>query len=534
MTFEDGSTTSLTPNFTLTTTAGIDYRTGSATDAYGLSGDSTNSLSVVFKDGSTLLFDLTRDENTAMFDFTNVTGTGTATRLFTVGSGVDTVNFGVSNNISGQQIINVDKWYMIADGLTKQEADDGMANFKPLDPIEGFRVLQNTAGDWQLWTYASFSSPYDYLFHDNINTENASDALNDFVSDTTIVSAAESAAILANANAVTAEYYASRGVVAMQSVCSLANTAVFNNFAYPDQWNAPRRSGSSCGLNEEHRYRSAASRANLTRNIWGGYLGEFGAMDAHSRREEYQTTMHGLFVGTDWQLSRNTIFGIYGGFMDETLKYGTINSRVDSDGMQIGIFGHRHLGNGNVLSADFGYAHFDNGGRRILGGFAASSEFDQDVTTFGLGWKKQSRVGFFEISPFANLRYTYLDQGKMYETGSSATVMVLDDMDGNSFVSRLGTGFAKRRCGWETSLDIAWAHEYGDTELSSVGMYQLGGGAFNVSSAVLDRDWLEVGVKLGKDWRNRSSRWGLNFGYNLAAGENTTLHAVSTAASVLF
>ena len=107
-------------------------------------------------------------------------------------------------------------------------------------------------------------------------------------------------------------------------------------------------------------------------------------------------------------------------------------------------------------------------------------------------------------------------------------------MNGNSLVSRLGTSFSAQRVGLKTSFDIAWAHEYGDTELSSVGLYQLGGGGFNVSSAVLDRDRVEVGVKLGKDWRCRTSRWGIDFGYDLAVGENNTLNTVSTAASVLF
>ena len=528
VTFKGGSTTTLTPDFTLTTTAGINYRTGSEHDAYGMAGNTnpngnTNSLAVVIENGSTLLFDLARDENVAMFDFTNVTGE----RVFTVEDGA---LFGVANAPdTSRQIVNVDKLYMIADGIEEWEVDTGMDNFEPISPIQYFEKRVNAVdGTHQLWTSVRFDSQYDYLFHENTNTANASAALNAVIGDTNIVSTTEFDTIIANANAVTAEYYASRGVVAMQSVGSLANQAVFYNLIQPYHWNAANKStGGSY-------YLGAAPRAGLTQRTWGGYLGEFGLMDAHSQREKYQTTAHGLFVGTDWLLTRNTIFGIYGGFTDETLKYDAITSRVDSDGIQVGIFGHRHLGYGNVLSGDFGYAHFNNNGRRVLGDYTASGSFNQNATTFGIGWKKQNRNDFCEILPFANLRYTYLDQDRMRENGNSATVMALNGMDGNSFVSRLGTGFAKRFGNLEAKLDVGWAHEYGDTELGSVGMYQLGGDAFNVSSAVLDRDRLELGVRLGRSCRRSTSVWSQRIGYDLAVGENTTLHAVFATASVQF
>ena len=351
VTLASGSKTTLAHDFTLTTTPGIEYRTGSATDAYAMaSSGNTNDLTVEIKNGSTLNFNLARDANAAMFDFTNASNKGDAGAWT-----FDGVNLGISTD---RQLIDVNQKYLIADGIHNDNRDASTSAGIGLDKTQ----------DGQLWTETVvYNSSHDSLFRQNINSSRAAEALNYVLQDRIRVSNAEFDAILANANAVTAEYYASRGVVALQTVGTFANTALNRGSAFPNNWRGP------CSLSPYHT-RGAAPRANLTRHIWGGYLGEFGTMDRHSRREEYQTTMHGLFVGTDWQLTRDTIFGIYGGFMDETLKYDTINSRVDSDGMQIGVFAHRHLGSGNVLSADFGYAHFDNDGRRILSGFTTRAK----------------------------------------------------------------------------------------------------------------------------------------------------------------
>ena len=525
VTFENGSTTMLAHDFTLTTTANIDYRTGSAHDAYAMAsttnpGGNTNLLTVVLESGSTLSFNLARDEKLAMFDFTNATG-----ETFTVES---SVNFGTDTDTS-RQIISVDKAYLVADGITQAEAEAGELNFSLISPeILGFEIRDNvTAASKQLWTKVIFNSQYGDLFYTNINSMRAAESLNKILQDKNRVSDDEFNAIVQNANAVTVEYAASRGAEAMRSTGSFADLAAYKNFEYPGHWSAP------CHFKNKCAYRGNSPYGNSNRRVWGGYLGEFGAMEAHARREKYHTTLHGLFVGTDWRFNSNTIFGVYGGFMDESLMFKSIDSQVDSDGLQFGLFAHHHLGGGNTLSTDISYAHFENDSRRFLNNYTTSSSFDQDLMTVGLSWEHRIRTDSFEFSPFVRLRYTNLNQESLYETGNSVTASSLDGLNGNSFVGRLGSNFATRCFGWESRLNLAWAHEYGDTCVTGGSQYHLGGN-FNVSSAVLDRNRLEMGARFGRNWELRSSQLGVNLGYDLTTGKHTTQHAVFVAATARF
>ena len=532
VTLSDGSNTFLAKDFTLTTTANIDYRTGDINghDSYAMASvtdptGNTNPLAVVLQSDSTLKFDLARDENLAMFDFTNVTGG----EIFTV---ENHVNLGVKD--TSRQIFDFEKTYLVADGVTQTEADVGMNHFQSItSDIQGFEVrdhLVNGVTMQQLWVNVAYSNPKAALFRENINSLRALKPLSDIILDESLVSDDEYDAILQNARSVTAEYYSSRGIATLRSIRSLADLNVYRHFECPKNWDTHWQSTWYRYMLGNNPYRSATPR-----RLWGGYYGEFGNVKAHARREEFNTALHGLFAGADWMFDRNTIFGVYGGYMNETLAFEGINSRVNSNGLQLGVFAHRHLGGGNILNADLGYIHFENDGRRLLGNYAANGSFDQNAATLGLGWEQRIRTGLLlEWNPFVRLRYAYLTQDTMHETGNSATTSSLDGLNGNSFVSRFGTSLAARYRDWESQLHLAWAHEYGDTCVTSSSRYHLGGNHFDVSSAVLDRDHLEMGVRLGRSWKIRASQLGINLDYDLAASKHTTQHTVSATTRIRF
>ena len=512
ITLESGSTTTLTRDFTLTTTPNIDYRVGSFNDAYAMAsnaypGTSLNPLSVVLETGSTLNFNLARNENLAMFDFTNSTA-----GEFTVGSNVD---FGIADTT--RQIVNVNKSYLIADGIAQAEADAGENNFNLISPeIQGFEIRDNIAnGSKQLWTSVKFNSPYASLFAKNRNSESASTALNGIVNHFGLVSDEEFDLIIKNINAVTPEYALIQADMLSRTTWRIADWATYDGFRRPRDLRVHR---SMRGILR------GASPSAVTRT-WGSYVGDFVNSDSHNRLQGYNSEMNGLLVGAD-RTWGTTSLGLYLAGTQTGTHFDGIHSSADSNSFHFGLMGRKVWRKFIAGTFDVGYAHYETDGYRgIGGGYFAQSSFDGDAFTSGIGleWDLTDRSETLGITPFARLRYTRFAQDGFSEISNSGTATNMAGINNDSFQSVLGIELERQYSKISSSIRVAWRHEYANQNFTGTAAYQmLPNTPFVMNSLGRDRDALSFGT----DLRTNFASYNANLGYNLEASSNMVTHGV--------
>jgi hypothetical protein len=128
-------------DFTLGATKGIEYRTGSATDAYARVA-SGNALKVTLESGTDLALSSTRDATVALFDFTGSTSNGQAGN-FTVESGARMSLRQESNIAAGTR-------YLIAGGIADKDGGDAVTRLTAGTGIDHFETAAH-----QVWAVAT-------------------------------------------------------------------------------------------------------------------------------------------------------------------------------------------------------------------------------------------------------------------------------------------------------------------------------------------------------------------------------------------
>ncbi len=510
--------------------ASIVFRNESATTLFGdytlttnrLAAGETNPLIVSVDSGATITFDPTREAETAMFDFTNASNAG-ENGAFNVDPGA---TLGVDTE---RRLLSIQAEYLVADGAGTNDVAVGAANFVAGNAVVEFHVRDGN----QLWVAVDYDSPYETSIRSNANTWSAREALSELVSIRDVngddcVSDTRFSAITENLLAVTPEYAMSRMVAARRSVVSFSDMATNQYFRHD---NSPSMSCAPCvsvrGKNSNYR-------------LWGGYVGNFERMDGHGRRLGYDNDMHGILVGADRAVGRSLRLGMYGGFMNETMRMRDIDSGVDSDGYQVGWLLRKNFQNGISAVGDVGYAHFENDGYRTLSPYRVSGEFDQDLLSTGLGFEYEVVRGKNRITPFFRMRYVYAGQAGLAENGSSATETTLDAFDGNGFTTNLGAEFSRRMIhrGYEfvPRISLGWVHEYGDVGFESVAAYgSVPAKNFVMRSVEDDRDRFECALDGRFSFATKNGRlWNVIAAYGLTASQYVASHTVGAGVGLRF
>ncbi len=530
----------LTRDFTLTTTKNIDYRTGSATDAYTMASQTApetnkNDLKVGI-DSTDLTFDLMRATDTAMFDFSNSTVTGD--RFL-----VDNSTLGVAR--ADRQLFNVRQSYLVADNISEADLNDAVRT--DADPTLGFdkefgvtgftQVFSGTDDDNQLWVNVDIRSPYDELMRRSANTWSGREVINEIVNargldyeylldDDTF------GWLLDNVENLTPEYAASRMLAARRSVAMLSDLAAYTYFRDYGRRNPSCDPCAPIGCGKKSKYR-----------LWGGYVGQFDRMDSHDGYHGYDNDSHGLIVGGDRKIGNSAWIGIYGGYLNERMRYRGIDSGVDSDGYQLGILAKKTFQKRFSVIGDIAYAHFGNDGYRNLWPVRYSGGFGQDFLSTGLGFEYDIYRGKNRFTPFLRMRYIYGSQGSLNESGDVLDVLNthVDGLDGNGFTTTLGAEFSRRfvRRGYDfiPRVSLGWAHEYGDVCFDTLASSVFGvpGSGYILRSVGDDRDRFELGLDGRFNFLNKKGReWSVIAAYGLGASEHTNSHMVSVGAEVRF
>jgi autotransporter-associated beta strand protein len=93
---------------------------------------------------------------------------------------------------------------------------------------------------------------------------------------------------------------------------------------------------------------------DLKRNLWLKGVGTFGKYDATGDKVGYEDDTYGVVLGYDSMLSQNTLFGMYLGQIESTLKTSN-GAETDMDTPYAGVYGSTRIGSAYV-AADLMYA----------------------------------------------------------------------------------------------------------------------------------------------------------------------------------
>lgn len=505
-----------------------------------------------------LRFSVSRDGDLALFDFSQVGAANS--KVFQVSNPSGKTNLTAT---TGREVKSFEKDYVIIEGLDASEdmaAIAGKFNLRTdgyLTATPRFRT-----GDGSLIASLKFKSP----FEDNANSAGAMDAIESLVKGdwgTANISDAEYYAMLAHARNVTPEMAMEQAFVMLGAADRVSRDAVEHGLRAPhlarlklDNTTIPASGGYSGGVYEtydsyesyegyeetEEYYEYGSAYPSLvacdTRGlrVWAGYVGEWRNQDGHGGYNGYRMDRNGIIVGAAYDFGERAAVAVYGGYTASNTKaQNTDSAKVSSDVGHLGVTGRFSP----MLAlpafsfyADAGYHWSSNDTHRNLGGWSANGSFDQDVVTLGLGVEHMFYLDRFNIRPFVEGRYSYIDQDGMTETGSSATTVQVAGFDGNAFTTRLGVELSRDYfCGdWVVSPTVSadWRHEFGNARYSGTGFFTKDPTpiAFTVASARMPRDSGDIGASIRSTKNLGSTKLGLNVAYNLNFTRNSHQHSV--------
>lgn len=509
--------------------------------------DSAANYAVTITGNTKMSFDANRDESLAMFDFTGNYGN---TNTMVVGNGTKTE---LSTGII-RSVYSYDKEYTVAAGL----------DTPTLNAVKNGFILKNSMPDYVTWgsglkvegdkllASVNYRSPFD---NNGPNAKAAQDSLDAILRDNDAVSDAEWVGLLGNARAAYPELFVDQAFVTMTATGTIARSAVEHGMRAPhlarirsevgyyppaektgayDDYGEPLGTGyydAYPSLNDENCGLTIEAARGL--RVWGEYIGDWRHMDAEGGFNGYKVDRNGFLLGFAYDWGNIASLGVYGGYTNSETNARHIDASVESDAGHLGITGRLSpLSNYPELSlyGDLGYHFASNDSNRTLGGFGANGSFSQDLFTAGLGIEYLLALGNNYIRPYADLRYAYLDQKGMSESGSSITAASIDGFDKSLTNTRIGLELTRDvlLCpGVLTpTLNVAWRHEYGVKQLSSAMRYHAGGSLFDITSSGIDKDSVDIGVGLRlRTMLGDTYKFGFNVAYNLNLSKNTTTHS---------
>lgn len=456
--------------------------------------DAGTSIAATIKSGVNFSFDASRDVNVAIFDFAGA------------GSGSLTVENGAVLSIDpARQLTDISGDFLIVTGISDAERNAAAQNFVMGDGILGFDVTASG----QLSVNAQYHSPYAALLARNANTMSSIVGLQEVVKDLNI-SNADFDAMIAGSNALTAEHSMDSALTAGVTMDNLARTALTQKKCALDGRACPWISYAGYRMDDDGK---------------GGYQGFKGDSDA-------------VVIGAGYTYNENIDFGGYFAYSSGKTKLKEVNSKVDTDAMQAGLYGNYQLSSKLKLSTDIGFAWFDNDAKRSMSDVISNGSFDQNAFTVGLGLSYEHTLGEkTKLSPFINMRYSKISQDEFTESGIAGNHV--QGFDYTSAESVLGA-VASHALAWKnlkTYLSVGWKHQFGDERAKTTASYSGAlNQAFTLSSNKDDRDAVSLGLGLSTPEYGMMKNLGLSFriGYALDVSAHGSNNSFSSGFELKF
>ncbi len=265
--------------------------------------------------------------------------------------------------------------------------------------------------------------------------------------------------------------------------------------------------------------------------LWVKALGAWGKADGDSGHARYSSSIGGMLLGIDGQMSEDTRVGVFTGYSDSSLSMGDgRHSSVSVDSYHLGAYAGKEL---EQLRLSVGASH---SWHRIetkrelqyneVSDRQKSKRDAQSTQVFGeAAWKFE--LPSVALEPFANLAYVHIASDSFREHGGAAALKGGQD-NRDAWLSTLGMRAGKQLQlssgqAVELAATLGWQHNLSSTGADQHLAFAGQGDTYKVQALSLDRDAAVVGARVGIAL-SREAR--VNLDYNGLLGSRDKSHGV--------
>lgn len=265
--------------------------------------------------------------------------------------------------------------------------------------------------------------------------------------------------------------------------------------------------------------------------LWVKALGAWGKADGDSGHARYNSSIGGMLLGIDGQMSEDTRIGVFTGYSDSSLSMGDgRHSSASVDSYHLGAYAGKEL---EQLRLSMGASH---SWHRIetkrelqyneVSDRQKSKRDAQSTQVFGeAAWKVE--LPSVALEPFANLAYVHIASDSFREHGGAAALKGGQD-NRDAWLSTLGMRAGKQLQlssgqAVELAATLGWQHNLSSTGADQHLAFAGQGDTYKVQALSLDRDAAVVGARVGIAL-SRQAR--VNLDYNGLLGSRDKSHGV--------
>lgn len=265
--------------------------------------------------------------------------------------------------------------------------------------------------------------------------------------------------------------------------------------------------------------------------LWVKALGAWGKADGDSGHARYSSSIGGMLLGIDGQMSEDTRVGVFTGYSDSSLSMGDgRHSSASVDSYHLGAYAGKEL---EQLRLSVGASH---SWHRIetkrelqyneVSDRQKSKRDAQSTQVFGeAAWKVE--LPSVALEPFANLAYVHIASDSFREHGGAAALKGGQD-NRDAWLSTLGMRAGKQLQlssgqAVELAATLGWQHNLSSTGADQHLAFAGQGDTYKVQALSLDRHAAVVGARVGIAL-SREAR--VNLDYNGLLGSRDKSHGV--------
>ncbi|WP_095162819.1 autotransporter serine protease [Pseudomonas sp. Irchel 3F5] len=265
--------------------------------------------------------------------------------------------------------------------------------------------------------------------------------------------------------------------------------------------------------------------------LWVKALGAWGKAEGDSGRARYSSSIGGMLLGIDGQMSEDTRVGVFTGYSDSSLSMGDgRHSSASVDSYHLGAYAGKELEQMRLsLGASHSWHRIET--KRELqynevSDRQKSKRDAQSTQVFGeAAWKVA--LPSMALEPFANLAYVHIASDSFKEHGGAAALKGGQD-NRDAWLSTLGMRAGKQLQlssgqAVELSATLGWQHNLSSTGADQHLAFAGQGDTYKVQALSLDRDAAVVGARAGIAL-GRQAR--VNLDYNGLLGSRDKSHGV--------
>ncbi|MCP3752929.1 autotransporter serine protease [Pseudomonas sp. SBB6] len=265
--------------------------------------------------------------------------------------------------------------------------------------------------------------------------------------------------------------------------------------------------------------------------LWVKALGAWGKAEGDSARARYSSSIGGMLLGIDGQMSEDTRVGVFTGYSDSSLSMGDgRHSSASVDSYHLGAYAGKELEQMRLSLGGSHSWHRIETKRELqyneVTDRQKSKRDAQSTQVFGeAAWKVA--LPSMALEPFANLAYVHIASDSFKEHGGAAALKGGQD-NRDAWLSTLGMRAGKQLQlsggqAVELSATLGWQHNLSSTRADQHLAFAGQGDTYTVQALSLDRDAAVVGARAGIAL-GRQAR--VNLDYNGLLGSRDKSHGV--------